>query len=437
MEELKSCSKEIHDKQTAIESQIHDTFREIHQVLEERETKLIDQLGEITREKLKSLEIQRDQIEITLAQLSSCLHFMQASLESADGPQVLMMKANTQSQIKKLTTTFQPDILEPVCKADMIFSTPTDLSTECHNFGVVSSYTDLADSSKSYATLSQKDHIFVGEMSTVILQVLNFHGQPCQNSVKSLECELLSEIAGTRVTGAVERKGQSEYVISYQPIVSGRHQLHIRLDRQHIQGSPFRVVAKFPVEKLGGIDVPIMTIANLKRPWGVAVLQKGEVLVTEWGGHCVSVFNSTGRKFRSFGTWGSGEGQFNHPRGIAVDSKGDIFVVDARNRRVQKLSAKGQFLAVLGGKGSAFQQFEDPRDIAISARNGKMYVTDTYCVHILNSDLTFSSTFGAKGHGTSEFNNAWGITCDNIGKVYVSDGHNNRVQVFELPREGF
>ena len=40
-------------------------------------------------------------------------------------------------------------------------------------------------------------------------------------------------------------------MISYQPTVKGRHQLHIRADGQHIRASPFRVTVKLPVEKLG------------------------------------------------------------------------------------------------------------------------------------------------------------------------------------------
>ena len=427
LEELKSCSKEIHDKQTAIESQIHDTFRKIHQVLEVRETELIDQLGEITREKLKTLDIQRDQIETTLAQLSSCLHFMQASLESADGPQVLMMKANTQSQIKKLTTTFQPDILEPVCKADMIFLTPTDLSTECQNFGVVS-LPDFADASKSYVTLGHQDHIFVDKANKALLHAIDSSEQPCKRELQSLECELLSEPVGVKVNGTVERRGRSEYVLSYMPAVAGRHQLHIRIDRQHIRGSPFTVVAKCPPEKLDGIGNPFMSLQNLRKPWGVAITKRGEIVVTEWEGHWISVISYAGENLHSFGKLGSAEGQLHHPRGVTVDGRGNIVVVDAGNCRVQKFTLEGRFVAALGRNSP--QPFEGPRDIVFNATNNKLYVTDKYCVHILNSDLTFSSAFGATGHSMSEFSNAWGITCDSSGKVYVSDGHNNRVQVF-------
>ena len=146
----------------------------------------------------------------------------------------------------------------------------------------------------------------VGEKSTAILQAVSFEGKPCEEPIKSLECELMSEITGTRASCSIDRRGQSQYQISYQPTIKGRHQLHFKVEGQHIRGSPFSIAVKSPVKKLG---TPIRTFAGIE-PWGVAISQRGEVVVTEWKGHCVSVFSPSGQKIRSFGTRGSGQGQF-------------------------------------------------------------------------------------------------------------------------------
>ena len=78
----------------------------------------------------------------------------------------------------------------------------------------------------------------------------------------------------------------------------------------------------------------------------------GGVVVTEMKGHCVSVFSPSGQKIRSFGTRGSGQGQFTEPRGVEVDGEGNILVLDRGNHRLQKFTAEGQFLAAVGSKGS-------------------------------------------------------------------------------------
>ena len=90
------------------------TFRRLREILDVRETELIGQLDLETQDKLKGLAAQRDQIETTLAKLQSCLHYMRECLQTGNEGDVLMMKANTHTQIKELTTPFQSDILEPI-----------------------------------------------------------------------------------------------------------------------------------------------------------------------------------------------------------------------------------------------------------------------------------------------------------------------------------
>ena len=180
-------------------------------------------------------------------------------------------------------------------------------------------------------------------------------GQPCDPATvsTSLEVDLVSELTGSKVIASVERsterRGQGQYVIRYQPTVKGRHQLHIKADGQHIRGSPFSVTVKLTSGETRH--------SNPNMGWfktnllGVAVSGKGEVVVTEYGAHRVSVFSPGGEKLRSFGTRGSGEGQFQHPCGVAVDGQGNILVTDLNNHRIQKFTSDGHFLKAVGSRG--------------------------------------------------------------------------------------
>ena len=270
----------------------------------------------------------------------------------------------------------------------------------------------------------------VGEMSTAVLQAVTFKGQRCKEPIQSLECELVSELSGTRTRGSIERKGYSQYEINYQPTIKGRHQLHVKVEGQHIRGSPFTISAKSPVEELG---IPILTLRELWQPWGVAINQRGEVVVTESDGHRVSVFSPSGEKLRTFGSRGFGQGQFESPRGVTVDGKSNIFVADSGNHCIQKFTPEGQFLTAAGARGKGLLQFVYPGDIVFNATNKKVYVTDinNHRVQVLNSDLTFSSSFGRYGSSKEQFDHPCGIACDgSTGKVYVADRDNHRVQVF-------
>ena len=74
--------------------------------------------------KLKDLaaHVQRGQIETTLVQLCSSLHFMRESLWPGNKEDMLV------NQVEELTAPFQRDRLEPNTKADVVFSTLADLT---------------------------------------------------------------------------------------------------------------------------------------------------------------------------------------------------------------------------------------------------------------------------------------------------------------------
>ena len=425
---IEQCRGEISDQRAALEDNIHVTFERLRKVLTVRETQLIGQLHKTTQGKLKGLAAKSDKIETTLAQLDSCLHFMRESIKAGNESNVLMMKTNTVHKVKELNTPFQPDTLKPNTEADMVFSALEDLTAMCQSYGQVFS-SGSPDPSKCHTTGKGLEVAVVGEKSTAILHAVSYEGKPCEEPIKSLECELVSEITGTRATCSVERRGQSQYKISYKPTIKGRHQLHIKVEGQHVRGSPSSVAVKSPVKKLG---TPILTLGGVRVPWGVAIHQRGEVVVTKWDVHCVSVFSPSGEKLRSFGTHGSGQGQFDCPCGIAMDGEGNILVIDFRNHRIQKFTAEGQFLAAVGTEGSRPLQFSYPTDIAFNTRNNKVYVTEhgNHRVQVLNSDLTFSSTFGKQGSGKGQFSYLRSIACDSTGKVYVADTYNHRIQVF-------
>ena len=129
----------------------------------------------------------------------------------------------------------------------------------------------------------------------------------------------------------------NQYELSYCPTSQGKHQLHVKLDGKHIKASPFTVLVKMPLKKLG---TPVMTITGLSQPWSVVVYKKEEIIIAESGAHRISVYGRAGEKLRSFGSMGSGQGQFHGPRGVAVDDDDNILVTDTKNNRIQKVHCR-------------------------------------------------------------------------------------------------
>ena len=424
LEKLDVRCREITDQQTALQAQIHKSSQQLHEIIDLREKELTDKLNYITQEKLSRLVSKREQIETTLAQLGSCLDKVKEKLKTGSQGVVLRMKTTLVKQVKYLTTAFKPDTMELYTDADMRFLSSHVAAEACRAHGLVVTY----NPSQFYTISKVTDAATVGKTFTATF--IQQAEEAVENLMESLECELVSELTGTRARGSLERRGQSQYEVSYQPTIKGRHQLHIKVMGEHIIGSPHRVaVNKSPDEKLG---TPIRTIDLLNNPWGIALNQSGEVVVTSPGWNCVSVFSPSGDKLRSFGIEGSGQGQFMNPCGVAIDGEGNILVADRDNHRIQKFTAKGQFLTAVGTKGSGPLQFNEVWDIAINTSNNKVYVVDNnnHCIQVLNSNLTFSNTIGKYGSSKGEFSFPCAIACDSTGNVYVADGASNQIQVF-------
>ena len=127
---------EISSQQATIETSIHNNVARLHKKLDVRKAELINDLHQLTQTKLKSLAAQRDQLETTQAQLSSCLVFMRENLKTGNQGEALLMKSTTVRQVKELITTFQPDMLEPNTKANIMLST-ADIAAMIRNFGKV------------------------------------------------------------------------------------------------------------------------------------------------------------------------------------------------------------------------------------------------------------------------------------------------------------
>ena len=427
-ERVNSRKRQVLDQQATLEANIHQDSRQLIDAISARTQELVSKLQHITEGKLRCLDSQMEQLEVMKTQLSTYLDMVEETLATGVQGKVVSMKTAITRQVNELTTSLQTDTLEPITPADMEYSTADKAVEVCRNYGAVGAL-GSPDPSMCRATGKGLEVPTVGETSSAILHAINFKGQPCEGPILSSECELVSDITGSRARGSVERRGQSQYEINYQPTIKGSHQLHVKVEGQHIRGSPFDVTVKLSVEKLG---TPMLSIGGARRHWDVAINQRGEVVVTEWIGNRVTVFSPNGKRIRSFGTRGSGQGQFECPAGVAVDSDNNILVADCYNHRIQKFTYDGQFLAAVGTYGDGPLQFSWPRGITVNRNNNKVYITDEYNnrVQVLNSDLTLSGTFGKKGSGKGQFVKPLGVACDSTGNVYVVDCGNHLIQVF-------
>jgi DNA-binding beta-propeller fold protein YncE len=153
----------------------------------------------------------------------------------------------------------------------------------------------------------------------------------------------------------------------------------------------------------------------------------------------VMQFDSEGSFLRAFGA-----GMFVFPHGIHVDHDGNIWVADANGKNgkghvVVKFSNEGRVLMTLGRPGVAgdgHDTFNRPSAV-VTAANGDIYVADGHGgesnarIAKFSKDGRFVKTWGRKGSGPGEFGELHGIAVDSVGRIFVADRGNSRIQIFD------
>lgn len=408
----------VEKQEKDVVNRIHNAFGQLRQALEAREAELVGQVQQIGQQKMKNLKAQRNELQQQIAKRESCQDLVEGGRRTKTHGEILKMKSCLVKQLNELTRSFKPGTLVLVEQADLKFvHSLHELTNECRQFGKVYCHPLHPEKSR---VLDKSFKVGVrGQTSFLPVEALDSKGEPCIKPVGSFLCELVTSDGKCRVRGTVKRRDENRYDITYQPQHIGKHQLHILIEDIPIVSSPFTVTI------LPTLTAQPRVIGNLGRPRGIALMEGGEVVVAERGSNCVSMINAKGEK-RSFGSFGSEDGQFYKPKGVAVDGTGNILVADLENHRIQQFSSTGKHLTTVGVRGCGRLQFQSPRGIAVDPNTREVYVVDSdnHRIQVLNSDLTYCRSFGSKGSTSGEFNGPYAIAVDGAGSVYVADLYN-------------
>ena len=296
------------------------------------------------------------------------------------------------------------------------------------------------------------------EQDRVTIEFKDEQGQECVTEVK------------------VEDMKDGTYNVSFYPRVQGTFKLYVKVNEEHIRGSPFTMSVKpFHVKPVLCFGEEGSGDGMFKYSRGVAVTDKDEIVAADEGNHRVQVFDSNGTFLRSFGHKGENDGEFKYPVGLAINKDRQIFVADLDNHRIQIFSWEGRHLGSFGGQGSLDSQLFKPWGLSLDS-TGNVIIADSgnklikiftpdgtfvmkiggqgsfsfpihcvqcgeyfivsdsneHCIKVFNREGHFLYKFGKKGEGDGEFNCPRFLSVTQSKHLLVCDMDNDRVQVFEL-----
>jgi sugar lactone lactonase YvrE len=217
--------------------------------------------------------------------------------------------------------------------------------------------------------------------------------------------------------------------------------------------------------------------SDFRNPTGITIDSNGEIYVVDSGNSKIKKFDSNGKLLLSWGSSGTGNGQFVNPDGIVVGSN-YVYIADTGNARIQMFDKNGTFVYSWGEYGDSPGTFHTPTALAFD-ESGDLFVTDSgrdtiqifdshytftneikpllteggnfsgingivfdsqnnfYSSAIDNKILKFSDSgnfinfFGSDGIEKGRFNNPTSIALDSNGGFYVADTNNHRIQKFD------
>ncbi len=126
---------------------------------------------------------------------------------------------------------------------------------------------------------------------------------------------------------------------------------------------------------------------------------------------------------------------FREPFGIAVKSDGSFYVAEIKGKRISRFDADGTYVGSIEYI-NGYGKLKGPFDVAL-APNGNLFIADTHGHSVLELDpagnLILKLGTGKPATETGNFNEPHSVAVnENLNRIYVSDTHNNRIQVFDM-----
>ena len=124
---------------------------------------------------------------------------------------------------------------------------------------------------------------------------------------------------------------------------------------------------------------------------------------------------------QSWGSEGTGPGEFKDPIGVAIGPSGDIYVTDTGNNRIQRFRPDGAFVSGWGERGDKLGQLDRPMH-AVFAPDGYLYVAEYLNdrIQVFTENGKAVRALGRSGTEPGTFDAPGGVAVASNSDVYVA-----------------
>ena len=469
---------QVQEEAARIESDIQQFTDNLIATIEAKKNAIFDELEMIAKKRLERLGEKRQEIEEEMKRDQTAIEKSHMILKRSTNAQIMQPNDLVDELFREAEEQEDSVDLEGEHIIDFVFERNEQLFNDVHakKLGFFKRKTNPKESTVEGKGISEGT---VGLKAEIVVKTRNILGEQVYHQNDHVTMKIRNhEGHDCSTKPQIQDNKDGSYKISYFAKESGTCQASVKVNGQHVRGSPFKTELKprqfKPVLSFGKQGSAVGLFDFL---WGVAANDKDEIAVSDRNNHRIQKFTNDGTHLKSFGTEGNHKGQFNWPTGIAFYNN-NIIVSDTFNRRIQIFDDQGHYLDQFGEKGKLNHQLGRPNGLSIGS-DGNIVVADCtnksikiftldgqflriigedgsfiypirciqhdnyfiasdggdHCIKVFDKQGKFLYKFGKRGSGEGEFNQPSFLSVDRAGHLLVCDSLNHRVQVFKLNGE--
>ena len=474
----------IRENAAYVERGVQQFADKIKSVIEAKKKEMIEEVKKQANESLQRLEVERSENEREMKTTETALEMAETLLKQSPDAEIIRPNKFIDQMLEQKQDEQVDELNDPAsfsCESflgyDFVKNQKFFESMNNENIGTFKYFPTMTRPHLSCVSGRGISEFCIGLEANILVTTKNGKGEQCYEEGDSVTVDTEeASIFAREIETRVQNNRDGTYKITYFSKNWYTRPVSVKINGEHVHGSPFTVEAKQrefrPVLSFGQQG---SSKGMFNGPSGVAVNERDEIAVSDSGNHRVQVFSSDGTYLRSFGEEGNRQGQFQTPSGIAfgtndniivgesgnqfiqifngegkylshffsnsssttppglsVDSDGNIIVTDCQNKLIKILSPGGRLLRTIGGDRLTFP-------IHCIQNNNIFVVLDRgdHGIKMFDKEGKFLKKFGSKGVGNKQFNDPCCLSVDKVGHLMICDKLNHRIQLLDIPSGKF
>ena len=312
IEKLNEYYEVFQERAACVKRNVQEFADSIYAAIEAKKEEIFDEVERRTQSSLENIGIQKDKFEEQVKKQESEIERTETVIKRSTSAEIMQPKDLFDKLLKEENNTVV-DLENERFLARLNFVKNQKLfDLACiEQIGFLkSTQTRAQQSSAQGKGISEAT---VGLEAQVAVVTRNAEGQQYHEDYDCVTLEIRSR-QGDNCAAEVQAQDNKDgtYKIKYFAKETGTCSASVKVNGEHIRGSPFEVQVKPRQFR------PVLSFGEqiLKKPWGVAVNEQDEIAVSDVGNHKIHLFKSDGTHIKSFGEQGTQHGEFDWPSGI-------------------------------------------------------------------------------------------------------------------------